>query len=93
MASRASVGRWAGAGKGSPALHTKCVMTAILHQSFMNEGVCLPTAEEKNKAKAWLIRVELGSMGGFLLIGLLFRSSIGRIGMGKVILIENTIIL
>jgi len=29
-ASQASVGRWAGTGKGSPALHTKRVMTAVL---------------------------------------------------------------
>jgi hypothetical protein len=53
-ASQASVGRWAGAGKGSPARHTKRVMTAILRQSFMNEAVRLPTAEEKRKAKAWV---------------------------------------
>jgi hypothetical protein len=53
-ASQASVGRWAGAGKGSPALHTKRIMTAILHQSFMSEAVRMPTAEEKSKAKAWV---------------------------------------
>jgi hypothetical protein len=53
-ASQASVGRWAGAGKGSPALHTKRIMTAILRQSFMSEAVRMPTAEEKSKAKAWV---------------------------------------
>ena len=53
-ASQASVGRWAGAGKGSPALHTKRIMTAILCQSFMSEAVRMPTAEEKSKAKAWV---------------------------------------
>jgi hypothetical protein len=53
-ASQASVGRWAGAGKGSPALHTKRVMTALLRHSFMSEAVCLPTTEEKSKAKDWV---------------------------------------
>lgn len=53
-ASQASVGRWAGTGKGSPALHTKRVMTAILRQSFMSEAVRLPTLEEKSEAKAWV---------------------------------------
>jgi hypothetical protein len=53
-ASQASVGRWAGAGKGSPALHTKRVMTAVLRQSFMNDAVRLPTPEEKSKAKDWV---------------------------------------
>lgn len=53
-ASQASVGRWAGAGKGSPALHTKRVMTALLRHSFMSEAVRLPTTEEKSKAKDWV---------------------------------------
>jgi hypothetical protein len=53
-ASQASVGRWAGAGKGSPALHTKRVMTALLRHSFMSEAVRLPTPEEKSKAKDWV---------------------------------------
>ena len=53
-ASQASVGRWAGTGKGSPALHTKRVMTAVLRPPFMNEAVRLPTPEEKIKAKDWV---------------------------------------
>jgi hypothetical protein len=53
-ASQASVGRWAGTGKGSPALHTKRVMTAVLRPTFMNEAVRLPTPEEKIKAKDWV---------------------------------------
>ena len=53
-ASQASVGQWAGAGKGLPALHTKRVMTALLRHSFMSEAVRLPTPEEKSKAKDWV---------------------------------------
>lgn len=53
-ASKAEVARWAGGGRGSPALHTKQVMTAILRRSFMDEAVRFPTMEEKTKAKAWV---------------------------------------
>jgi hypothetical protein len=52
--SQAEVGRWAGAGKGSPSLHTKRVMTAILRRSFMDEAVRFPTPVEKEKGKAWV---------------------------------------
>jgi hypothetical protein len=53
-ASQAAVARWAGGGKGSPSLHTKRVMTAILQRSFMKEAVRFPTDEEKGKAKDWV---------------------------------------
>lgn len=53
-ASQAGVGHWAGGGRGSPALHTKQVMTAILRQSFMKDAVWFPTADEKDKAKDWV---------------------------------------
>ena len=45
-ASQESVARWEGEGsgeKGSPALHTKHVMTAILWWSFISKAVQLPT--------------------------------------------------
>src|ERR1700720_2756449 len=53
-ASQAAVGRWAGGGKGSPSLHTKQVMTAVLRRSFMKQAVRFPTVEEKVKAKDWV---------------------------------------
>ena len=40
---QASVGHWAGAVKGATALHTKCMMTAILCPSFMKTAVHMPT--------------------------------------------------
>lgn len=51
-AGQASVGRWAGAGKGSSALHTKRVMTAILREEFMNDAVYIPAPGSAAKAEA-----------------------------------------
>lgn len=53
-ASQSAVSRWAGSGKGSPALHTKRVMTAILRPSFTKKAIRLPTPAEKAAAKAWV---------------------------------------
>lgn len=53
-AGHAAVARWAGAGRGSPSLHTKCVLTAVLRHDFMEQAVCFPTEEEKEEAKAWV---------------------------------------
>ena len=56
-ASQESVARWEGegsGGKGSPALHTKYTMTAILWWSFISKAVQLPTPQEKEAAKAWI---------------------------------------
>lgn len=50
----AAVARWAGAGRGSPSLHTKRVLTAVLRHDFMEQAVCFPTKEEKEEAKAWV---------------------------------------
>ncbi|KAF7370022.1 DDE Tnp4 domain-containing protein [Mycena sanguinolenta] len=48
------VANWAGVGKGTVILVTRRVMTAILHPDFMSEFVRMPTAAEKEKAKAWV---------------------------------------
>ena len=52
MAGQASVGRQAGAGKGSSTLHTKHVMMAILREHFMNEAVHIPVPSSAAKAEA-----------------------------------------
>jgi hypothetical protein len=48
------VANWAGVGKGTITVVTRRVMTAILRPDFMAEAVRMPTAEEKEKAKAWV---------------------------------------
>jgi hypothetical protein len=48
------VANWAGVGKGTITLVTRRVMTAILRPDFMAEAVRMPTASEKEKAKAWV---------------------------------------
>ncbi|PIL29432.1 hypothetical protein GSI_08374 [Ganoderma sinense ZZ0214-1] len=45
---------WAGCGKGTVDLVTRRVMTAVLRSSFLEEYICLPTEEEKAKAKEWV---------------------------------------
>ncbi|KAJ7166474.1 hypothetical protein C8R43DRAFT_846175, partial [Mycena crocata] len=53
-ASLQKVANWAGVGKGTITLVTRCVMTAILRPEFMAEFVCMPTAAEKEKSKGWV---------------------------------------
>lgn len=48
------VANWAGIGKGTVTLLTRRVMTAILRPDFMADVVRMPTASEKEKAKAWV---------------------------------------
>ncbi|TBU54356.1 hypothetical protein BD310DRAFT_828267, partial [Dichomitus squalens] len=48
------VAEWAGYGKGTVDLVTRRVMTAVLRPDFLAEAICLPTQEEKEKAKAWV---------------------------------------
>jgi hypothetical protein len=48
------VANWAGVGKGTVSLVTRRVMTAVLCPEFMSEVVRMPTASEKEKAKAWV---------------------------------------
>ncbi|KAF7368106.1 DDE Tnp4 domain-containing protein [Mycena sanguinolenta] len=48
------VANWAGVGKGTITLVTRRVMTAVLRPTFMSEFVRMPTAAEKEKAKAWV---------------------------------------
>jgi hypothetical protein len=48
------VANWAGVGKGTITVVTRRVMTAILRPDFMSEFVRMPTAMEKEKAKAWV---------------------------------------
>lgn len=48
------VANWAGVGKGTILLVTRRVMTAILRPEFMGSAVRMPTAVEKEKAKAWV---------------------------------------
>ncbi|KAJ3501485.1 hypothetical protein NLJ89_g9317 [Agrocybe chaxingu] len=48
------VTKWAGYAKGTVALVTRRVMTAILHRDFMDEAVPWPTPEEKERAKEWV---------------------------------------
>jgi hypothetical protein len=42
-ASLQHVANWAGVGKGTVTLVTRCVMTAVLHPSFMSNAVRFPT--------------------------------------------------
>ncbi|PIL29413.1 hypothetical protein GSI_09465 [Ganoderma sinense ZZ0214-1] len=53
-ASLQQVANWAGCGKGMVDLVTRRVMTAVLHLSFLDEYIRLPTKEEKEKAKEWV---------------------------------------
>ncbi len=48
------VANWAGCGKGTVDLVTRRVMTAVLRPEFLAETIRHPTAEEKEKAKAWV---------------------------------------
>ena len=45
---------WAGVGKGTVAMVTRWVMTAILCPEFMKDAVRWPTDEEKEAAKIWV---------------------------------------
>jgi hypothetical protein len=49
-----AVANWAGVGKGTVALVTRRVMTAILRPEFMKESVRWPTDDEKEDAKVWV---------------------------------------
>jgi hypothetical protein len=48
------VANWAGVGKGTVTVVMRRVMIAILRPDFMAEAVRMPTAPEKDKAKAWV---------------------------------------
>ena len=49
-----AVANWAGIGKGTVAMVTQRVMTAILRPVFMKDAVHWPTEEEKEAAKIWM---------------------------------------
>ena len=49
-----AVANWAGVGKGTVALVTRRVMTAILRPGFMKDAVRWPTEMEKEDAKIWV---------------------------------------
>ena len=49
-----AIGNWAGVGKGTVALVTRRVMTAILRPDFMKDAVRWPTEMEKEDAKIWV---------------------------------------
>ena len=53
-ASQPEMARWAGGGDGSVSMYTKRVMKAVLHRSFMDEAVRMPTEDEKEDAKMWV---------------------------------------
>ncbi|KAI0739817.1 hypothetical protein C8Q80DRAFT_1274844 [Daedaleopsis nitida] len=53
-ASLQKVADWAGCGKGTVELVTQWVMTAILRPEFLAKTIWKPTAEEKERAKAWV---------------------------------------
>ncbi|KAJ6483495.1 hypothetical protein C8R47DRAFT_960641 [Mycena vitilis] len=53
-ASLQKVANWAGVGKGTISLVTRRVMAAVLRPGFMNDAVRMPTAAEKEGAKAWV---------------------------------------
>jgi hypothetical protein len=53
-AGQSPIARWAGGGHGTMTLITKCVMTAVLRQPFMEEAVRFPTEDEKEEVKAWV---------------------------------------
>ncbi|KAJ7206876.1 hypothetical protein GGX14DRAFT_366869 [Mycena pura] len=53
-ASLQKVANWAGVGKGTVTLATRRVMTVILRPDFMADVVRMPTASEKERAKAWV---------------------------------------
>lgn len=53
-ASLQGVANWAGLGKGTVHLCTRCVMTAVLRPNFMKKAVRLPTPAEKEEAKRWV---------------------------------------
>lgn len=48
------VANWSGYGKGTINLVTRRVLTALLRHEFVSEAIRFPTAEEKEKAKAWV---------------------------------------
>ncbi|KAJ7056489.1 hypothetical protein C8F01DRAFT_950998, partial [Mycena amicta] len=53
-ASLQAVSWWSGLGKGTIPRCTCRVITAILGSGMLKEYVCMPTAAEKEKAKAWV---------------------------------------
>ncbi|KAI0737005.1 hypothetical protein BC629DRAFT_1301211 [Irpex lacteus] len=50
------VATWAGIGAGTVLLCTQRVMTAVLRKRFRDSAVCMPTEEEKTKAKEWVAK-------------------------------------
>ncbi|KAJ7627106.1 hypothetical protein FB45DRAFT_690921, partial [Roridomyces roridus] len=56
-ASQLSISYWAGVSLGSVPLYTARVMTAILGVGLLKEYVRMPNEEEKEKAKAAVIRM------------------------------------
>lgn len=48
------VADWAGIGKGTVLVVTRRVMTAVLRNSFKDQAIRMPTAEEKEGAKEWV---------------------------------------
>ncbi|KAF7317930.1 DDE Tnp4 domain-containing protein [Mycena kentingensis (nom. inval.)] len=53
-ASQQSVADWAGIGKGTVALWTRRVITAVLRPGFLRKYVRYPTDEEKEEARRWV---------------------------------------
>jgi hypothetical protein len=49
-----NVADWAGIGKGTVETVTRRVIVAILHASFRNHVMHIPTRQEKRKAKSWV---------------------------------------
>jgi hypothetical protein len=54
VASQQQVTDFGDVGKGTVTLITRHVLTALLHPSFINEAVWMPTQAEKDDAKAWV---------------------------------------
>ncbi|RPD72619.1 hypothetical protein L226DRAFT_466844 [Lentinus tigrinus ALCF2SS1-7] len=48
------VANWAGVGKGYVLLATRRVVVALTRRDFLDETICMPTAEEKDEAKEWV---------------------------------------
>ncbi|KAJ3846403.1 hypothetical protein EV368DRAFT_52867 [Lentinula lateritia] len=53
-ASVQKVANWAGIGKGTVLVYTKCVITAFLCPELIHNAVRMPTDEEIEKAKNWV---------------------------------------
>jgi len=50
------VAKWAGYSKGTVHLATQRVLAALTHSTFIEETICLPTEDEKERAKQWVER-------------------------------------